>query len=444
MRFVADLHIHSKYSRAVSQAMMLPEMEKWAVKKGIDVLSAADFTHPLWFRELKSQLVGSGEGVYELNLKVKSQNSKVKFILSTEISSIYTQGGRVRRVHNLIFMPSLESVEKFSNELLKRGANLNADGRPIIGLSSRNLLEIVLSVHPDAFLIPCHAWTPWFSLYGSNSGFDSITECFQDLSSEINAIETGLSSDPEMNWRIKELDNRSIVSFSDAHSAVKMAREATVFDMPELSFTNIKNAIKKIGGSKIAYTIEFYPEEGKYHYTGHRNCHITYSPDETKEKGVICPVCKRPLTVGVMHRVNQLADSNLKSQISNLKSDENGVTWVHDPRNIHPPYVKLVPLVEILSESLSVMPGSLKVLSKFDEMVSFFGSELNILLSASTLDIEKKFGEKIASAIAKVRKQDIVVSPGFDGEFGKVKIWKEDEAGALPGQKPAEEQMGLF
>lgn len=443
MQYVCDFHVHSKYSRAVSQAMVLPEMEKWALKKGIDVLSAADFTHPLWFRELRANLVQDGNGIYRL----KESNSKVRFILSTEISSIYSQGGKTRRVHNLVFMPSLESVEKFNSELLKRGANLSADGRPIIGLSSRNLLDLVLSTDPNAFLIPCHAWTPWFSLYGSNSGFDSINECFLDLSKEIYAVETGLSSDPEMNWRIKELDTRSIVSFSDAHSAVKMGREATVFaakdGISSLSFNDFKSAIKKAPNSnlEIAYTIEFYPEEGKYHYSGHRNCKITQTPEETKEKGILCPVCKKPLTIGVMHRVEKLAARPTNIKIS---LDELGVSWVEDPTGLHPKYVKLVPLVEILSESLSVMPGSLKVLSKFDEMVSTFGSELKVLLNTQTSDIEKKFGGKIAEAVAKVRKQDINISPGFDGEFGKVKIWS-DEAVEVQAVKPSdEEQMGLF
>ena len=428
--------------------MVLPEMEKWAIKKGIDVLTASDFTHPLWFRELKSQLIEEGGGVF----KLKGSNSKVRFILSTEISSIYSQGGKTRRIHNLVFMPSLESAEKFNNELLKRGANLSADGRPIIGLSSRNLLEIVLSTDPNAFLIPCHAWTPWFSLYGSNSGFDSIEECFQDLSSQIYGIETGLSSDPEMNWRIKELDNRSILSFSDAHSAIKMAREATVFvtkdgmlnttntTNSQINFDDIKSAIKRDPSSnlEIGYTLEFYPEEGKYHYTGHRNCRITQTPEETEKNGVICPVCKRPLTVGVMHRVEKLAQrpTNIKTAV-----DEYGVTWVEDPTNLHPKYVKLVPLVEIIAESVGVMPGSLKVLNTFDEMIQFFDSELKILLKTSISDIEKKFGERIAQGIAKVRKQDIYVDPGFDGEFGKVKIWHENKEKIEKEEPP---QLGLF
>ncbi len=422
--------------------MILPEMEKFALKKGIDVLTASDFTHPLWFRELKAQLVEDTEGIYSLKSNIKDQKSKIKFVLSTEISSIYSQGGKTRRVHNLVFAPNLATVEKINTELIKRGCNLSADGRPIIGLSSRNLLDLVLSIDPKAFLIPCHAWTPWFSLYGSFSGFDSIDECFQDLSKEIYGVETGLSSDPEMNWRIKELDNRSILSFSDAHSAIKMGREATVFELSELSFSNIKNAIKRTGDEKISYTIEFYPEEGKYHYTGHRNCKITQTPEETKEKGIICPVCKRGLTVGVMERVEKLASrpTHLKTSV-----DESGVTWVTDPTNLHPKYVKLVPLIEIIAESVGVMPGSLKVINKFDEMVLAFGSELKTLIKTPISDIEKQFGERVAQGIDKVRRQDIYVNPGFDGEYGKVKIWDgKEENQSQTKAKKEESQLGLF
>ena len=423
--------------------MILPEMEKFALKKGIDVLTASDFTHPLWFRELKAQLVEDTEGIYSLKSNIKDQKSKIKFVLSTEISSIYSQGGKTRRVHNLVFAPNLATVEKINTELIKRGCNLSADGRPIIGLSSRNLLDLVLSIDPKAFLIPCHAWTPWFSLYGSFSGFDSIDECFQDLSKEIYGVETGLSSDPEMNWRIKELDNRSILSFSDAHSAIKMGREATVFELENLSFLNIKNAIKKNGNGKIAYTVEFYPEEGKYHYTGHRNCKITQTPEQTKKNGVICPVCKRGLTVGVMERVEKLASvpTNIKTSV-----DELGVTWVEDPRKLHPKYVKLVPLIEIIAESVGVMPGSMKVLAKYEEMVASLGSELNVLIKTPISDIEKQFGEKVAQGIDKVRRQDIYVNPGFDGEYGKVKIWdgKEENQSQTKAKKEEESQLGMF
>lgn len=432
--------------------MVLSEMEKFALKKGIDVLTASDFTHPLWFRELKSQLTEDTEGIY----KLKTSDSKVRFILSTEISSIYSQGGKTRRIHNLVFAPSLETVEKINAELIKRGANLGADGRPIIGLSSRNLLDLILTVDPKAMLIPCHAWTPWFSLYGSFSGFDSIEECFQDLSKEIYGVETGLSSDPEMNWRIKDLDNRSILSFSDAHSAIKMGREATVFvtrdgisnnpiSNKQITFNDIKSAIKRDPKSnlEIGYTIEFYPEEGKYHYTGHRNCKVVQTPEETEKNGSICPVCNRPLTVGVMHRVGKLANrpTNLKTSV-----DTAGVTWVEDPTGLHPKYIKLVPLVEIIAESIGVMPGSVKVLGKYDEMIAKLGSEINILLKTPIADIEKSFGQRIAEGIDKVRKQNIVVDPGFDGEFGKVKIWDENKTEQAQSLKKKEEesQLGLF
>lgn len=436
--------------------MVLSEMEKFALKKGIEVLTASDFTHPLWFRELKAQLMEDTEGIYRIkNSELRIQNP-VKFILSTEISSIYFQGGKTRRIHNLVFAPSLETVEKINAELIKRGANLGADGRPIIGLSSRNLLDLILTVDPKAMLIPCHAWTPWFSLYGSFSGFDSIEECFQDLSKEIYGVETGLSSDPEMNWRIKDLDNRSILSFSDAHSAIKMGREATVFvtrdgisnnpiSNKQITFNDIKSAIKRDPKSnlEIGYTIEFYPEEGKYHYTGHRNCKVVQTPEETEKNGSICPVCNRPLTVGVMHRVGKLANrpTNLKTSVDTV-----GVTWVEDPTGLHPKYIKLVPLVEIIAESVGVMPGSVKVLGKYDEMIAKLGSEINILLKTSIADIEKSFGQRIAEGIDKVRKQNIVVDPGFDGEFGKVKIWDENKTEQAQSLKKKEEesQLGLF
>src|SRR5581483_720894 len=315
MHFIADLHLHSKYSRAVSQNMILPEMVKWAHKKGIDLLTVADWTHPLWFKEIEKQLEEAENGVYKLKESFLSndplKDNALRFILSTEISSIYSQGGKTRRIHSLVFAPSLASAKAINEELQKRGANLMADGRPIIGLSAKDLLTLILEVDENSFLIPCHIWTPWFSVFGSKSGFDSLEECFEELTPYIYGIETGLSSDPFMNWTVPELTNRSILSFSDSHSLIKMGREATVFDFPkslnDVSFLDIKGAImRKAEIGKIAYTIEFYPEEGKYHFTGHRNCKVVYTPSNTKEKGIICPVCKRPLTVGVIERVNQL------------------------------------------------------------------------------------------------------------------------------------------
>ncbi|MFH1832929.1 MAG: endonuclease Q family protein [Candidatus Levyibacteriota bacterium] len=463
MQLVADLHVHSKYSRAVSPDMVLPIMAKWAVKKGIDILATADWTHPLWFREIKANLEESSIGLFKLKSSSYSKASedkqnKTHFILSTEISSIYSQGGQVRRVHNLILSPGFETCEKINQELVKRGCNLSSDGRPIVGISSKNLLEMVLSIDKNALFIPCHVWTPWFSLYGSKSGFDSIEECFGEYVNKIYAVETGLSSDPQMNWRIKELENRSIVSSSDSHSPAKMGREATIFTVQNSKFKNQNDSSKfKItyddlvaaikrdpeGNLKIGYTIEFYPEEGKYHYTGHRNCKVVQSPEETNKNGEICPVCKKPLTVGVMHRVEQLAQ---QQSINNYRqsTDKFGVTWVEDSRGIHPPFVKLVPLNEIIAESLASTVSSVKVKSVFDQMCGEFGSEIKILLTTPIQDLEKAQGPKIAEGVAKVRKSDIVIEPGFDGEYGKVKIWGEKKSAENRNGEKEEAQLGLF
>jgi len=444
MNYITDLHLHSKYSRAVSQQMVLPIMNQWGKKKGLNVLPTGDWTHPLWFRHILDTLEEKKEGLFGLK---KGTKDDPFFLLSTEISSIYSQGGKTRRIHNLILSPSIETVEKINKEMISRGYNLNSDGRPIIGLSSRNLLEMVLSIDKTALLIPCHVWTPWFSLYGSMSGFDSIGECFGDYAKFIFGVETGLSSDPEMNWRIKELEKRTILSSSDAHSMAKMGREATVFELEDLTFKNIRRAI--IGPSlkpdpqslpdKIAYTIEFYPEEGKYHYTGHRNCKIIQSPDETKKNGTICPVCGRSLTVGVMHRVEQLAGHG---QDEAEKLDEKGVKWIYDPSGNHPPFVKLVPLLEIIAESMSFTVLSQKVKDKFDQLCLDLGSEMNILFKASIKDIEKVAGEKIAEGIKKVRQGDIVISPGYDGEYGVVKIWNDQNLEKEKNQL-RENQLGI-
>lgn len=424
MKYVADLHLHSKYSRAVSQQMTLPVMSEWAVKKGINILATADWTHPLWFRHLKEELKEEEDGLF----KVKSEKKEPLFILSTEISSIYSQGGKTRRIHNLILAPSFETVEKINKEFLRRSFNLSSDGRPILGLSAKDLLELVLEIDNEALLVPCHAWTPWFSLYGSMSGFDSIEECFGNYSKYIFAVETGLSSDPVMNWRIKELLKRSIISSSDSHSPAKMGREATVFELEKPSFKNIRRAL--LGPSlkpnwkelpdKIDYTIEFYPEEGKYHYTGHRNCGVSQDPKETKAKGVICPVCQRGLTVGVMHRVEQLAEE-ADSFVEEI--DKNGVKWIKDGTGNHPPYVNLVPLLEISAESLNSTTASVKTKELYENLCKSLGSELDILLNLSIEEISRFAGERLAEGVKKVRQRDILIHPGFDGQYGIVKIW---------------------
>lgn len=465
MEFVADLHLHSKYSRAVSQQMILPEMAKWAVKKGINLLTTGDWTHPLWLRTIKGELEEVGEGVYKLRMKDKGLRiNDVRFILTTEIASIYKQGEKLRRIHNLVFAPNIETVEKINKELLSRACNLSSDGRPIIGLSSKNLLDLLLNIDKKIILIPCHAWTPHFGIYGSASGFDTIKESFEDLSNYIYGIETGISSDPWMNWQIPELDGRAILSFSDAHSAPKMGREATVFSIEKnldaLSYTDIGKAIvsqmkmarfadrqedkkwKTENSARVAYTIEFYPEEGKYHYTGHRNCKIIRSPEEIKENGNICPVCSRRLTEGVMYRVQSLAKDGSDFSPYDSNIDENGVLWIDDPKKIHPSFVKLVPLNEIIAESIKATVLSEKVKVKFDEMCLDFGSEINILLKTPLSEIEKKFGEKIAEGVAKIRRGDIFINPGYDGEYGKVKIWQEKVANNVQNAN-SEAQLGL-
>ena len=441
MDFVTDLHLHSKYSRAVSRDMNLQNMALWASKKGLDIISATDWTHPLWFRELQNELEEDTKGLFKLKNPPEGA-TKTRFILSVEISSIYSQGGQTRRIHNLVFSPSLSTAQKISAELTKRGCNLNADGRPIIGLSSIALCELVFSIDESAMIIPCHAWTPWFSLYGSNSGFDSIEECFGEFADKIYAIETGLSSDPYMNWQIKELENRTIISTSDAHSMAKMGREATVFKSlkDKLSYDDIMEAIKKTSkDTQISYTVEFYPEEGKYHYTGHRNCNFVQDPKATRENGSICPVCKRSLTVGVMHRVEELAKEKFPDEVS--KINQNGIKWMVDPSKKHPPFIKLVPLNEIIAEALYSTVSSKKVKDLYESLCARFGSEFNILLKASPAEIKREAGERIAEGVERVRKGDIVILPGFDGQYGVVKIW--DDKKISEKNEEIKDQLGI-
>lgn len=454
MEIIADLQLHSRFSRAVSQEMVIPRISEWAARKGIGLVATGDWTHPLWASELKANLEEAGEGLYRVKSQAEvepaageAETQKFKpplFLLSTEISSIYTQGGRQRRIHTLIFAPDFAVMEKVTSELRHRGVNLMSDGRPIVGLSAREVAEIALTASEKCLVIPAHVWTPWFSLYGSNSGFDSIEECFSDLAPSIFAIETGLSSDPAMNWRIEELDTRSIISFSDAHSGPKIGREATVFEVEDLSYESVRKAI--VGKSPspqpttqphphISYTIEFYPEEGKYHYTGHRDCRVKQSPDETKNLGTTCPVCGKKLTVGVMHRVEELAGRREISPAT--KPGKNGVKFYHHPEDARPPYASLVPLQEILAEALGSGVASQKVVDEYTKLTSHFGGEFSVLLKTPVEEIVTVSGEKVAEGILRVRTGEIVVDPGFDGVFGEVKIWGEREA-------EEEKQMSLF
>jgi len=418
MRLIADLHLHSKYSRAVSQQMVVSEIARWAKIKGIDLVGTADWTHPLWLRELKENLVEAGEGIYTY----RRLSQGPKFILSTEIASIYSQAGKGRRIHNLILAPSFAVVEKINTALKNRGANLLSDGRPIIGLSSRDLAELVLGIDKNCLIICAHIWTPWFSLFGSKSGFNSIDECFGDMSQHIFAIETGLSSDPAMNWRIKQLDSRSIVSFSDAHSPSKLGREATIFEVKNIKKLNYQEVQEAIKNQQIFSTLEFYPQEGKYHYTGHRQCQVCQSPQQTKKLGTTCPVCGRPLTIGVMHRVEELATRPVGYQPPN-----------------RPPYKMMVPLMEILSEAFGVGVSSQKVQNEYKFLINSFSSEFEILLQTPLEKIAQKTGQRIADGIGRAREGKLIIDPGYDGVFGTIKIWP-------PSAQPEklQKQISLF
>lgn len=435
MQVIADLQLHSKYSRAVSRDMILPEIAAWTRRKGMGLVATGDWTHPLWFREIVANLEELGNGL--LKLKNAAPGDPL-FLLATEVSCIYSQGGKGRRIHTLIWVPSLASAEKINKEMTRQGCNLMSDGRPIIGLTSIQVAELVLTIEPNALIIPAHAWTPWFSVFGSMSGFESLEEAYGPYAKNIYAVETGLSSSPAMNWRIKELDTRSIVSFSDAHSGPKLGREATVFEMDDLNYDSVYNAIKQSGPSKIVYTIEFYPEEGKYHWSGHRACNIRWGPKETSAKGTTCPVCGKPLTEGVEQRVDELAGRSEDS----LELVRDGMMTKSRAFPNRPPFVMLVPLQEILSECIGSPVQSPKVQTPYRQLMEELGGEFSVLMSASHADIANIAGERAAVGIEKVRAGDLVIDPGYDGVFGVVKLWKEGEE--KPLIDATKEQLSIF
>jgi uncharacterized protein (TIGR00375 family) len=459
MQIISDLHLHSKYSRAVSPQMEIPFMFQWEIKKGMGLLATGDWTHPLWLRELKANLVEDGSSILQLNPEIKknmlipANTIEPKFLLSTEISLIYSQGGKGRRVHLLVWVPDFATIEKINNELLRRRMNLASDGRPIMNLTSRDFTEIVLNINPKALVIPAHIWTPWFAVFGSMSGFDSLQECFSDMAPNIYGIETGLSSDPIMNWQIPELDNRAIVSFSDAHSGAKLGREATTFNLESLTYDNLYKAVAHPDEkNNIAYTIEFYPEEGKYHYTGHRLCGVSQAPAETKKNGVLCPKCHRPLTVGVMHRVENLskrqeADLQIEKWQLDEKSEITG--WKSKLLN-KPPFVKIVPLSEVIAETMKIPVASKKTVIEYENLVANLGGEFNVLLHAKIAEIANFSNNVVAEGVLKMRRGDLTVIPGFDGEFGIVKIGENGQAVSsvpkptTPTNAGSTDQLGLF
>ncbi|MEM4282517.1 MAG: endonuclease Q family protein [Candidatus Woesearchaeota archaeon] len=392
MRLVADLHIHGRYARATSKDLTIPNLEKWARIKGIGLLGTGDFTHPLWLKELKESLVEEN-GI----LRTKSG---MPFVLQTEISLIYNQKGKGRRIHNIVLAPSFRVVEEINVQLSKKG-RLDYDGRPMFGISCPSFVELMKEIDDRIEIIPAHAWTPWFSLFGSMSGFDSLKECFEDRTKDIHAIETGLSSDPAMNWRISQLDNVSILSFSDSHSywPWRIGREVTVFDVNEISYDEL---IKAIRCKKVIETIEFFPEEGKYHYDGHRNCGVCLSPKETAALKKICPKCAKPVTIGVAHRVEELADR---------------------PEGYKPDgaadYKKLIPLSELIAGIMGSAVYSKKVWQIYNKLIERFGTEFAVLISARPEELTALVDEKIVNAILANREQRITFKPGFDGEYGK-------------------------
>lgn len=406
MIYSADLHLHSPYARATSRELTFENMARWARIKGIDLLASADFTHPEWFEHTKRTLRPTGDGLYECD--------GARFVLGTEVNCNGYQGGRNRRIHMLMFAPSIEAVERINCALSDKGL-LASDGRPTLHMTPRELLETLLHIDERIMLIPAHAWTPHFGIYGSRTGFDSLQECFGDLTSHIFAIETGLSSDPAMNWRLPELDDVSIVSFSDAHSLPKMARELTIIE-GELSYDGLRQALLE---QSIAYTLEFFPEEGKYHHSGHRKCGVNLSPDEVSDVGEACPVCGRRMTLGVMQRTERLARRDAR-----MYKDSDGFTCSEDGRR--PPFRSLVGLQQIVAESMGRGVNTKGVQAQYMQLVEGLGSELHILMDADTSDISRVGGERIAEGVERVRKGNIVIVPGYDGVFGKVSVWQDN------------------
>ena len=412
MRFIADLHVHSHYSRATSPDMCPEGIWKWAQLKGITVIGTGDFTHPQWIKELKEKLDPLGNGLFALKKKYctddvpESCQAEVSFILSAEVSSIYSKNGKTRKVHSIILAPDFASVERLNLALSGIG-NLKSDGRPILGLDAKKLLQITLEASPDAMLIPAHAWTPHFSVLGAASGFDSLQECYEELTPHIYAIETGLSSDPLMNWRLSALDAITLVSNSDAHSASKIGREANVLGT-DITYAAIMQAIRTRKG--FLGTIEFFPEQGKYHYDGHRDCSVSLTPKETIHHNYLCPACGRKLTVGVMHRVEKLADRKVGFRLAGA-----------------PSFASIIPLPEIIAEGLECGVNTKKVNALYLPMLEQLGNEFKILLDVPLHDIERAGTALIREAVSRMRAGNVHIAPGYDGEFGKVRLFEDRE-----------------
>lgn len=401
MRVIADLHLHSKYSRATSPQMNIRSLALWGKKKGINLLATGDFTHPVYAKEMKDLLVEDGSGFLFL-----PEEPETKFVINGEISCIYKHKGKTRRLHLLIFVPNFAVADAVRVALNERGCNLKSDGRPIIGLSGKDVLALCLAIDPHIMVIPAHAWTPWFAIFGSKSGYDSLEECFEELTPEIFAVETGLSSDPAMNWRWSALDNITLISNSDAHSPLKVGREANVFELADLTYDELRHVLKTQDKNKFKYTIEFYPEEGKYYYDGHRSCNIVFSPEESKRHNNLCPICHKKLVLGVDNRLVTLAD----------RSDT-----AMPPNKI--PFKSIIPLYEIISEVVGFSVKSKKVMGIYEEMLRKGKNEFHILLDLPINEITKISMQQMAVAIQRMREGNVRKQPGFDGTFGKIRVF---------------------
>ena len=424
MKFIADLHVHSKYSRATAKNLDLENLYIAAQLKGVSVVGTGDFTHPEWFAEIKEKLEQDGSGLFRLKKSLehscdekvpKECRSTVRFMLQAEISNIYKKNGLTRKNHNLVYLPDLKTADRFNEKLDKIG-NITSDGRPILGLDARNLLELVLEVTDEGFFIPAHIWTPWFSLLGSKSGFDSVEECFEDLTPHIFAVETGLSSDPAMNWRVSHLDGLTLVSNSDAHSPMKLGREANIFQT-ELSFPHIRSALDSGDPGQFLGTVEFFPQEGKYHLDGHRKCGVRLEPEKTRRHGDLCPVCEKALTLGVLYRVEALADRAVGES----------------PERTHP-FHSLISLVDILSEIHGVGPASKKINQLYLKLLDTLGPELKILKDLPLETIETASMPLLTEAVRRMRAGSVDISAGFDGQYGRISLFRSGEKETLMGQ----------
>jgi len=430
MRYIADLHIHSKFSRATARDMTLDTLAYWGKIKGIQLLASADFTHPEWLFLIKDKLESTGNGFFRLKEILPLENEHlpsislttedVSFILSTEISFIYSKQGKVRKIHLMVLAPDFESVDIIRGRLSGIG-NLGSDGRPILGMDAKEFVKLVARQCPQCVVIPAHIWTPWFSLFGANSGFDFIEECFEEMTPFIFALETGLSSDPEMNWLLSALDKYALVSNSDAHSPSRIMREANVFDS-EFSFPGLVNALKSKDPAKFLHTIEFFPEEGKYHYDGHRKCGVIFSPQESRQNNYLCPKCGKKLTVGVMHRVAELAD--------------------REPGNPPPsaiPYKNIIPLNEVIAQAVEKSADCKSVWDTYFHFIHEFGNEHKILIEIPVDELSRIAPERISQAIDRMRKGQVKILPGHDGVFGRVHLFNEEDE-----DEACQEQMTLF